>query len=147
MIGDIAGMATALAVLIAATGVFAQSRTRKFSLAQVYVQRYWQIDDDLPPDGSLNHDSANVRRYLRLCEDEFDAARQGWIDVAVWRDWHDSILPRLRKLDLEHVRNFEQLKLCREQRQRDHKATKCEGLRKVRWRQRIWWWLEDPFGD
>ncbi|MCA2245654.1 hypothetical protein JF781_25265 [Mycobacterium sp. WUMAC-067] len=39
LIGDIGNVATAIAVLIAAAGMFARSRARKFQLAQVYIER------------------------------------------------------------------------------------------------------------
>jgi hypothetical protein len=145
LIGDVVGISTAVAVFIAAAGVFAQSRARKFGLAQVYIKRYWKIDDHLLQEGCPSPDSANAGRYLRLCEDEFDAARQGWIDVAVWRAWHGSIQSQVRELGLNDVRKYKQLQRCMDQ--PDHKATKCEGLGKVLWRQKIWWWLESPLGS
>jgi hypothetical protein len=141
LISDIAGIATAAAVLIAAAGVFAQSRARKFGLAQVYIQRYWQIDDDFIQEGLPSPGSADARRYLRLCEDEFDAARLGWVDVAVWRAWHAGIRLQVKELGLEEdASGYAQLQRCLCQ--REHKATRCEGLGKARWRQKIWWWLE-----
>jgi hypothetical protein len=147
MIGDIAGIATALAVFIATAGVFAQGRARRFGLAQVYIRRYWQIDDNLLDEGSLTPDSANARRYFRLCEDEFDAAREGWIDVAVWRAWHASIRLQVSGFEHNEVAKYEQLQRCMDQDPQNHKATRCKGLGKVRWRQKIWWWLESPLGS
>lgn len=144
MIGEIAGVATAVAVLIAAAGLFAQSRARKFGLAQVYITRYWEVDEFFLRDGLPAPDSANARRYLRLCEDEFDVVRQGWIDVGVWRTWHEGIRSQVDRLRLD-VSQYDHLARCINQ--HDHEATNCAGLGQTGWRRKIWWLLESPFGS
>lgn len=147
MIGEIGGVATAVAVLIAAAGLFAQSRARKFGLAQVYITRYWEVDEFFLRDGLPapdSPDSPNARRYLRLCEDEFDVVRQGWIDVAIWRTWHGGIRSQVELLGLD-VSQYDHLKRCIDQ--HDHKPTNCDGLGKTGWRRKVWWWLESPFGS
>jgi len=146
VIGDIASLATAIAVLIAAAGLFAQNRARKFGLAQVYVERYWAVYDFFLRDGPPGPNSPNADRYLRLCEDEFDVVRQGWIDLAIWRIWHDGIrsqVDQLIRLGLD-VTRYEHLQCCTDQ--PEHKPTKCNGLGKTRWWRRIWW-FESPFAD
>lgn len=57
------------------------NRQQRLELGNLYIQRYWAIDDDLLrlPKGSPEHKQAR-HRYLRLCDDEFEAARRGWVD-------------------------------------------------------------------
>lgn len=59
-------------------------------LGNLYIKRYWEIDDDLLilPKGSPEHKRAR-HRYLRLCEDEFEAASRGWLDEKQWVVWHE----------------------------------------------------------
>jgi hypothetical protein len=144
LIGEIAGVATAFAVFIAAGGLFAQTRARKFGLAQVYIQRYWTVDEFFLLEGCSGPHSANARRYLRLCEDEFDAARQGWVDIAVWRAWHEGIRLQVAELGLD-ISKYDQLKRCIDQ--GDHEPTKCIGLGKTGWRRKVSWWFESLFGS
>ncbi|GAA3871151.1 hypothetical protein [Tessaracoccus defluvii] len=65
------------------------NRQRRLDLGGLYLQRYWEIDDDLLrlPKGSPEHTRAR-HRYLRLCEDEFEAARRGWLEPDQWNVWH-----------------------------------------------------------
>lgn len=144
LIGQVAGVATAVAVLIAALSLFAQSRSRKFGLAQVYIERYWAVDEYLLHNPRPAADSPDAHRYLRLCEDEFDAARQGWIDVAIWRTWHAGIRSQVQELDLD-VREFDQVKQCLDQ--PEHPPTRCNGLGKTGLRRKVWWFFESPLGS
>jgi hypothetical protein len=43
---DIASIVTAIGVIFAVIGLFAQTRQRKFGHTEIYAQRYWQIDDE-----------------------------------------------------------------------------------------------------
>jgi hypothetical protein len=88
---------TALGVLIAAFGVPAlfvqmrlQLRQRKLELGNFYIQRYWEIDDAMlfEPKGTDSH-RRQRHRYLRLCEDEYDAASYRWLDPMHWKIWHE----------------------------------------------------------
>lgn len=65
------------------------NRQQLLELGGLYIQRYWQIDDDLLrlPKGSPEHTHPR-HRYLRLCEDELEAARNGWLDPKQWWVWH-----------------------------------------------------------
>ena len=144
MIGDIANVATAVAVLIAAGGLWAQTRARKFELALVYIQQYWKIEQDLLVEDHSSGETPSVRRYLRLCEDEFDAARQGWIDVSIWRIWHDGMRSQVRDLKLD-VADYAQLKRCIDQ--GAHEPTKCRGLGTTGLRRKVSWWLEGLLGS
>lgn len=66
------------------------TKHRKLELGSLYIQRFWQIDDDLlrSATGSSEHNQAR-HRYVRLCEDEFEAARRGWLELGQWRAWHE----------------------------------------------------------
>lgn len=145
MIGDIANIATAVAVLIGAGGLWAQTRARKFELALVYVQQYWKIEEDLVREASLSAATPSGHRYLRLCEDEFDAARQGWIDVAIWRIWHDGMHSELERVDQDQLRKFDQLHLCMSD-PNEHEATRCPGLGETGMRRNVSWWFENLLG-
>lgn len=59
-------------------------------LGNLYIKRYWEIDDDLLilPKGSPEHTRARYR-YLRLSEDEFEAASRRWLDKKQWVVWHE----------------------------------------------------------
>jgi hypothetical protein len=140
-ISDIAGLATAFAVLLAAGGLFAQIHQRKFSLAQVYVQRYWEVDEPFlstppPPDGS-----SDAKRYLRLCEDEYDVAKLGWVDVGVWKIWHQGIRTQVKNLSYD-TQDFANLSECING-PSDHLARNCPGLEPLSRRRRLVWRVEE----
>jgi hypothetical protein len=87
---------TSLGVLVALVGVPVlyvqmqlQLRQRKLELGNFYIQRYWEIDDAMLMEikGTDNH-RRQRHRYLRLCEDEYDAASYGWLDPMHWKIWH-----------------------------------------------------------
>lgn len=68
------------------------NRHQRLDLGNLYLQRYWVIDDDLLrlAKGTPEHRHAR-HRYLRLCEDEFEAATLRWIDAKQWNVWHSWI--------------------------------------------------------
>lgn len=144
MIGDLAGIATAIGVLLAAAGLFAQTHQRKFGIAQLYIERYWQVDEAFLAERRPHADSADARRYLRLCEDEYDVARLGWIDVGVWRIWHDGIRDQVRRLQLD-VRTYDHLTACLAD--DHHSATTCPGVAGHGWRRKLTWWVESAFTE
>lgn len=114
-----------------------QRRAMRAAFGNLYIQRYWEIDDDLlmEPKGSERH-KQHRHRYLRLFEDEFDVASLGFLEREQWRAWH-SVLNDTNTLDLvkEDLRvcnpandQFEQLRRCIEQRDRDggaHDVSQC----------------------
>lgn len=68
----------------------------------MYVQRFWDIDDRrlrAEQVGDKDELLLQDRRYVRLCEDEFELVRLGWIDAEIWAVWHASI-----RVALEHSR-------------------------------------------
>ncbi len=80
----------ALAGVIGGLIALAQgNRQRKLELGSLYIQRYWKIDDDLLKFDKRSQEHGQARhRYVRLCEDEFEAARYRWLDKGQWQVWH-----------------------------------------------------------
>src|SRR6476661_3399334 len=100
-VADIASIVTAVGVFFAVIGLFAQTRQRKFGLAELYIQRYWQIDDAMKlAVAEGKSDAVDQARYLVLCEDEYEVAQLGWIDANVWRVWHEAIVIGTQPIDL-----------------------------------------------
>lgn len=119
----------------------AQRRATKAELGNLYVQRYWTIDDDLllEPKESPKH-KQHRHRYLRLFEDEFEAARLDFLDDKQWAVWHsvlddqataDRVVEDLAVCDPEQGQ-FQHLRACIAQRQREsgsHRSPACAGMR------------------
>ena len=118
-----------------------QRRGMRAEFGNLYVQRYWQIDDDLllEPKGTDIH-RRHRHRYLRLFEDEFDVAELGFLDSKQWEAWHGLLAdPKA----LEQVKDdlatcnptgdaFTRLRACIAQRENGggaHKIANCRGGR------------------
>jgi hypothetical protein len=116
-----------------------QRRAMRAEFGNLYIQRYWDIDDALllEAKGSDLH-KQHRHRYLRLFEDEFDVATLGFLDRRQWSVWHSvlddpRVLVRVQE-DL-HVCNpaedqFRRLRTCIRQRDREgvaHDAANCSG--------------------
>ena len=120
-------------------GLIALTQSRKqqrLELGNLYIQRFWQIDDDLLrfAKGTAEHRQAR-HRYLRLCEDEFDAAAHDWLDQRQWAVWHgwlaaETQRPVLRD-DLQTCdpdsSRFERIRKCLS-RPNGHPWPECEGV-------------------
>jgi hypothetical protein len=145
IIGDLASVATAVGVLLAAWGLRVQARQRKISLTQLYVKRFWELDDAVrlaKADGaplSVHHE-----RYLRLCEDEYEIARLGWIELKVWDVWHEGIQIGVSKLSVEPT-DLQLLQRCRRQGS-DHRGHQCEILSDASAPRKAMWWVERRLG-
>ena len=64
----------------------------KYQAGAFYIGRYWAIDDDLLLTDEESDDHRKHQfRYLRLCEDEFEAALHEWLDLSQWKVWHDEV--------------------------------------------------------
>lgn len=114
-----------------------QRRSMRAEFGNLYVQRYWEIDDDLLLEnkGSDRH-KQHRHRYVRLFEDEFDAASLGFLDRQQWSVWH-SVLDDTSSMvrvqgDLEvcdpDQHQFRRLRACIEQREREgatHDVSMC----------------------
>jgi hypothetical protein len=116
---DIAWVATAVGVLVAAFSVRAANSQRRRQFETIYVQRYWALMDQLSLDalkdgqskphnsmGPLtvadgqeicHNDQRIVHSYLRLCEDELELRREGWISSETWAIWQAGIAAQLQR--------------------------------------------------
>ena len=114
-----------------------QERAMKAEFGNLYVQRFWQIDDAriLLKESDpirLQHD----RRYLRLFEDEFEVAKIGLLDGKQWDVWHgvldderarQRVIANLLTCDNEGA-EFDLLRRCLAQRESEggpHKISRC----------------------
>lgn len=94
-----------LSLLFGALALRASQRQRLRQLEMLYVQRYWALMDKLSlaalrgtPLSSVNDDDERVvRTYLRLCEDELELRRQGWLSTATWRLWSVGMEQQVRR--------------------------------------------------
>lgn len=96
-LADLATVAGGIAV-IAATVPFFQARKQRLRDAeQWYVERYWAIQDRIPvteaSEGDVLKEPTNKDIYdeLRLCEDELDLRRNGFLTNPTWELWSSSI--------------------------------------------------------
>lgn len=116
-----------------------QKRALRAEYGNVYIQRYWQIEDDLlvTDEASPQH-RIHLQRYLRLFEDEFDAATLRFLDLPQWAVWHGVLDDdRARQRVTETLQacdpaagEFRRLKSCLAQRDRDgtrHDISRCKG--------------------
>lgn len=84
-----------LSLLFGAMALRASQRQRLRQLEMLYVQRYWALMDKLslpalrgtPVTAVDADDEKVVRAYLRLCEDQLDLRKQGWVSTVTWRLW------------------------------------------------------------
>jgi hypothetical protein len=97
------------------------NRHQRLELGNLYLQRYWSIDDELLVLEKGTHEHRHARhRYLRLCEDEFEAAKLEWLDRSQWTVWHSWLTtPSVREnlvADIEACdtdgKFFEHVRLC-----------------------------------
>ncbi len=113
-------------------------RASRAAASGVYVQRYWQIADDVRRAGGDPRQVQGDPRYLELLEDELAVAAIGLLDEQQWATWHgvlDEEPARTRVVDALHVCDpetvaFPRLRRCLDQRQRDgarHDISRCTG--------------------
>lgn len=89
MIGDIASIFTAIGVLAALYQLVLSRQQARAAFEQTFVDRFWTIEDDRLR-GS-EPDDVNRRRYLRLCEDQFEHVRMKQVSPRTWEIWHEGI--------------------------------------------------------
>lgn len=89
MIGDIASVATAVGVLLAIYQLMLSRQQARAAFEQSFVDRFWCIEDDRLRDTETP--DVNRRRYLRLCEDQYEHARLKQISKRTWDIWHEGI--------------------------------------------------------
>lgn len=103
MLQDIGQLATAVGVFLAWLTLRAARRQRLRQFETIYVQRYWTLMDGLSTDaaagrrsgGLAESDEKIARAYIRLCEDELELRREGWISAVTWRIWRDGIAAQM----------------------------------------------------
>lgn len=116
-----------------------QRRAQRAEFGNLYIQRYWAIDDDLLMEAKVSPRHKQHRhRYLRLFEDEFDVARLGFLDLRQWGAWHalldDPGMTSRVTGDLDAcdptADQFLRIRACIDQRNRDqgpHTWQSCNG--------------------
>ena len=90
MWSDIASVATAVGVLAAVVQLVLSGRQSRAAFEHEFVRRYWEISDDRVQRGD-DRSEVLIKRYLRLCEDEFEVMRLGSISWRTWEVWHDAV--------------------------------------------------------
>lgn len=101
MLGDIASVATAIAVILAVAGLRQTQRQRVRQFEDFYVKRYWDLMDRLSlgalrdQRASNDEDRKALYAYLLLCEDELDLRAEGWISDSTWKVWGNGIKSQL----------------------------------------------------
>lgn len=87
--GAIGSLATAVGVVVAAVQLRHSRKQARADFEHKFVERYWQIlDEHLRGETG---DDVYRKRYLRLCEDEFEAKRLAQISAETWKVWHLAI--------------------------------------------------------
>ena len=92
MLRSIATLITAVGVLLGVLTLRASLRQRLRQFESFYVARYWHLMDGLSlaalrgdeQSDVSDDDEKVVRSYIRLCEDECELRRDGWIGDATW---------------------------------------------------------------
>lgn len=96
---NLANAATALggaAIVFALVPFFQAGKQRLRDAEQWYVDRYWSIQDRIAVDdvdGRLTKipTMKDIYDELRLCEDELDSRKNGFITNPTWKVWSGSI--------------------------------------------------------
>ena len=122
MIQNIAAVATTVAALIAlfagvvaAKSLWALNRQRIRQFETTFVERYWSLMDRLSlaalrgvhQPNIADEDAKVSRLYLRLCEDQLELRRDGWISDETWEVWEPGIIAQIHRwpfsAEWEHV--------------------------------------------
>lgn len=111
-------------MLAAVYGLLLSRRQARATFEHQFVARYWELDDDRrhEPDDQ----SRFWQRYLRLCEDEYEAMRLGQISWRTWEVWHDAIRDATVTQGEVVTPAHEWLSTC--VRLADHPGSNCDGI-------------------
>jgi hypothetical protein len=99
MFQDIAAVATTVALIVVVFQLVSERTSRHREFENLYVQRYWELMDrlsfDVPCRPAIERLNAQDGRaclaYLRLCEDELDLRKQGFVTDSTWTIWAEGI--------------------------------------------------------
>jgi hypothetical protein len=102
---SIATLITAVGVLLGVLTLRASQRQRLRQFESFYVARYWHLMDGLSlaalrgdeQSDVSDDDEKVVRSYVRLCEDECELRRDGWIGDATWTLWSDGMRAQFKR--------------------------------------------------
>lgn len=132
------GLIAALGLIFVGWQVHLQTRAEKEALTHAYLSRYWEIDDALRTPRLKAYELAfHTARYLRLTQDEFEAARLGWLPAGRWKVWHEWLCSERFRDELERrfeatgapADEFQYLRKCLEHRS-GHSWTTCPSFSK-----------------
>lgn len=92
------------------------ARARVKTIEDAYIARYWQILDRFPADALIGEEGPqddaeeapaerakreelrkSVLLYLRLCEDELELRKLGWVGGKTWKEWSLGIQAQLKQ--------------------------------------------------
>ena len=96
---------TLVALIFAALTVGAARRQRLRQFESLYVARYWSLMDRLSLEALRGvkqrrvpeNDQLAVRSYIRLCEDECELRKDGWIGDATWAPWAEGMKTQFKR--------------------------------------------------
>lgn len=99
MIQDAVAIVTAVAVIFVVFQLVGDRTSRHREFENLYVQRYWNLMDQLsfdpqylPPEAPISpQDRKLCLAYLRLCEDEVELRSQGYVTDQTWLIWAEGI--------------------------------------------------------
>ncbi|MFD5724340.1 hypothetical protein [Streptomyces sp. NPDC127036] len=107
---DIEALLTPVSVIVAVialvTSSLSTARARVKAIEDAYVERYWQILDRFPAEALVGEERTappspeeckTIRLYLRLCEDELELRRLGWVGRETWNQWGPGIKAQLEQ--------------------------------------------------
>src|SRR3954468_10915936 len=107
---DVIDVVMTASLILTMLSLRASQRQRLRQFETLYVQRYWALLDRLSLTGLRGdatdevsaEDERVVRAYLRLCEDQLELRRLGWIGTSTWAIWIDGMRAQLgrRPFDL-----------------------------------------------
>ena len=124
VIADIASLCTSVGVLIAIYQLFLSRQQARAVFEQSFVDRFWSIEDDRLR--RVEPDEVNRRRYLRLCEDQYEHARMKQLSGRTWDIWHEGIQAGVGD-SVEHAGEW--TKLCA--RAGIHLGRECPALQRL----------------
>lgn len=97
---------TLIAIAFAVLQLVGDRNQRHREFENLYVQRYWNLVDRMSDDLYLksneelrrpSSDSRLMVAYLRLCEDQIDVRKEGFVTDRTWKIWGGGIRTQLEE--------------------------------------------------